>query len=150
MTTSNKRLWNKAILLDLFPLLPPPTLETLLDISLAKNLHYNLSQPKHYSAVRLTSLVVAHCRHAHSDYDALLRQGLERFEARKRTAQEVWRVLRRWCPWESANPVLERCWRATVLRPEEREPGWDPMDLDGSESERECGGGDEGDPMDLD
>jgi hypothetical protein len=47
--------------------------------------------------------------------------------------------------------VLERCWRNTVLRPEEREPGWDPMDLDESEGEGE---GEEeedgGEPMDLD
>jgi hypothetical protein len=33
-----------------------------------------------------------------------------------------------------------------VLRPEEREPGWDPMDLDESEGEEEDGG----EPMDLD
>lgn len=54
------------------------------------------------------------------------------------------------CPWEDSNPVLERCWRNTVLRPEEREPGWDPMDLDESEGEGE---GEEeygGEPMDLD
>jgi hypothetical protein len=43
--------------------------------------------------------------------------------------------------------VLERCWRATVLRPEEREPGWDPMDLDESDGEEEY---DVGEPMDLD
>jgi hypothetical protein len=34
-----------------------------------------------------------------------------------------------------------------VLRPEEREPGWDPMDLDESEGEEEDYGGE---PMDLD
>jgi hypothetical protein len=148
ITDSQRRSWNTAILDELFPRLPPPTLEKLLDLCLAKNVIYNLSQSKHWNSIRITSLTVAHCRHAFSNYDSLLREGVERFEARKRTTDDVWKVLRQWCPWEDSNPVLERCWRNTVLRPEEREPGWDPMDLDESESEGEEEVG--GEPMDLD
>jgi len=150
ITDSQRRSWNKALFDELFPRLPPTTLEKLLDLCLSKNVIYNLSESKRWNSIRITSLTVAHCRHAFSDYDALLREGVERFEARKRTADEVWKVLRKWCPWEDSNPVLERCWRNTVLRPEEREPGWDPMDLDESEGEGE---GEEeygGEPMDLD
>ncbi|GAB7325153.1 hypothetical protein MBLNU13_g09233t1 [Cladosporium sp. NU13] len=148
ITDSQRRSWNSALLDELFPRLPPATSENLLDLCLSKNVIYNLSESKHWNSIRITSLTVAHCRHAYSDYDALLRKGVERFEARKRTADEVWKVLRKWCPWEDSNPVLERCWRNTVLRPEEREPGWDPMDLDESEGEGEEEYG--GEPMDLD
>lgn len=148
-TNEQRRSWNRGPFLDLFPRLPPATLETLLDLSLAKSAIYDLSESKHWNSIRLTSIAVAHCRHAFSDYDALLREGVERFEARKRSGQKVWKVLREWCPWDESNPVLERCWRATVLRPEEREPGWDPMDLDQSESEGE-GEINGGEPMDLD
>lgn len=151
---SQRRNWNRGPLLDLFPRLPPSTLETLLDICLRKSAIYDLSESKHRNSLRLTSLTVAHCRHAYSPYDSLLREGVERFEARKRTAETVWKTLREWCPWDESNPVLERCWRATVLRPEEREPGWDPMDLDESEGEGEGEGEgdyvDLGEPMDLD
>lgn len=155
ITDAQRRSWNTAILDELFPRLPAATTTRILDLCLAKNVIYDLSESKRWNSIRITSLVVAHCRHAFSDYDELLRQGLERFEARKRTAQAVWKVLRTWCPWDESNPVLERCWRATTLRPEEREPGWDPMDLDESENEGERDGGadegaDEGEPMDLD
>ena len=148
ITDSQRRSWNEGLFDELFPRLPPATLSKLLDLCLSKNVIYNLSESKHWNSIRITSLTVAHCRHAYSNYDALLQEGVERFEARKRTADEVWKVLRKWCPWEDSNPVLERCWRNTVLRPEEREPGWDPMDLDESEDE----GGEEigGEPMDLD
>ena len=142
-----RRLWNRGPLLDLFPRLPPSTLEKLLDICLTKSAIYDLSESKHTNSLRLTSLTVAHCRHNFSEYDKLLREGVERFAARKQTAEVVWKTLREWCPWDESNPVLERCWRATVLRPEEREPGWDPMDLDESDGEEEY---DVGEPMDLD
>ncbi|KAM0722896.1 hypothetical protein Q7P37_001094 [Cladosporium fusiforme] len=143
-TDTQRRLWNRGPLLDLFPRLPSPKLESLLDLTLSKNAIYNLSESKHWNSIRLTSLTVAHCRHTCTDYDALLREGVERYEARKRTAQAVWKCLRAWCPWDESNPVLERCWRVSVLRPEEREPGWDPMDLDESEDEREVDEGGRG------
>lgn len=151
ITDAQRRSWNTKILDDLFPRLPAGTTTRILDICLAKNVIYDLSESRHWNSIRITSLVVAHCRHGFSDYDALLRQGVERFEARKRTAQAVWKVLRQWCPWDESNPVLERCWKVTTLRPEEREPGWDPMDLDESEDEEEKGcDADGGEPMDLD
>lgn len=87
-------------------------------------------------------LVIAHVRHVYTPYDKLLREGTERFEARRATGEGVWKVLRRWCPWDEGDGVLESCFRVTVTRPEEREPGWDPMDLDlESESEDEKGKG---------
>lgn len=144
---SQRREWNRGPLHDLFPCIELEYLESLLEICLQKSAIYDLSQSKHWNSLRLTSIAVAHCRHACTEYDNLLRAGVERFEARKQTAQEVWKTLRKWCPWDESNPVLERCWRATVLRPEEREPGWDPMDLDESEGEEEY---DAGEPMDLD
>jgi len=54
------------------------------------------------------------------------------------------KVLREWCPWDASNEVLEQCFRVTLLRPEERDPSWDPMDLD---ADSDCG---QDDPMDLD
>lgn len=76
---------------------------------------------------------------------------MERFEAREKTAGKVWKELREWCPWDESNAVLEGCWRATVVRPEERgaewEGEWEMMDLDVEESDGE---GFEGEPMDLD
>lgn len=93
-----------------------------------------------------TSIIVAHVRHFHTPYDTLLRSGTERYEARQQTGEKVHSVLREWCPWDESNEVLERCWRATLLRPEERDPGWDPMDLDDDQSDDEGGGGFVDDP----
>ena len=102
-----------------------------MDICIEKGFTYNLSESKRWSARRLTSIVIAHVRHAYSDYDRLLREErVERYEARKQTSKQVWKVLRDWCPWDDSNDVLERCFEVTLLRPEERDPGWDPMDID--------------------
>jgi hypothetical protein len=45
-------------------------------------------------AVRLA--VIAHVRHAETDYDALLAQGYERSEARAQVRDAVARILARW------------------------------------------------------
>jgi hypothetical protein len=45
-------------------------------------------------AVRLA--VEAHIRHTETDYDKLLRQGLDRRDARHEVRDRVWRVLDRW------------------------------------------------------
>jgi hypothetical protein len=114
---ARRREWNRGPLTDLFPRMPDITLERILDILIDdKNFTYNLSASKWSNARRYTALVVAHCRHAYSEYDALLvREGVERFEARRRTAERVWGVLRTWSPWwERDNEVLERCFRATL------------------------------------
>lgn len=142
-----KREWNRGPLQDLFPRIPSQALERVLDVCIDKGFVYNLSEAKRWNARRYTSIIVAHVRHNYSDYDRLLREdGLERFEARKRSSQQVWKTLRAWCPWDDSNDVLERCFRATLLSPEERAPDWDPMDVD-SESDFEV---DDDDPMDLD
>lgn len=138
-----RREWNRGPLLDLFPRIPSQSLERVLDICIDKPFTYNLSRSKLWNARRLTSIVVAHVRHAHTDYDNLLRDAVERFEARKRTSQELWKVLRKWCPWDESNEILRRCFEVTLLRPEERDPSWDPMDLDDESDYAE-------DPMDLD
>ncbi|KAK4547366.1 hypothetical protein LTR36_001022 [Oleoguttula mirabilis] len=140
-----RREWNRGPLTDLFPRIPPTALEQLLDTCIAKGFTYNLSRPRYWNARRYSSITVAHVRHAHSDYDALLRgaDGLERYEARHRTAKQVWKVLREWCPWEESNDQLERCFQVTLLQPEERDPEWDPMEIDGDSDIAD-------DPMDLD
>lgn len=142
-----RREWNRGPLRDFFPRIPPLPLEQVLDICIEKDFTYNLSESKHWNARRYASIVVAHVRHNHSDYDKLLRQDrIERFEARRQTSQQVWKVLREWCPWDESNEVLERCFQATLLRPEDRDAAdWDPMDID-SDSEDEF----VDDPMDLD
>ena len=143
---TRKREWNRAPLQDLFPRIPTSSLETILDICIAKNFVYNLSESKHWNARRFTSIVIAHVRHNHTEYDKLLREDrLERYEARQQTSKQVWKVLREWCPWDDSNQVLERCFQATLLRREERDLEWDPMDID-SDSELEF----VDDPMDLD
>lgn len=145
-----RREWNRSFIADLFPRIPSHALERILDICLEKNAIYNLSQSKYWNARRLTSIAVAHVRHTYSDYDELLRKGeVERYEARKRTGDQVWKVLRQWCPWNESNEALERCWRATLLSPEERDPTWDPMDVD-DESDDEGAQNEVDDPMDLD
>ncbi|KAK5112804.1 hypothetical protein LTR85_011138 [Meristemomyces frigidus] len=142
---SRRREWNRSPLTDLFPRIPPTALEQVLDICISKDFTYKLSQPKYWNARRYTSITVAHVGHAYSDYDALLRgEGkLERYEARHRTSAQVWKVLREWCPWEESNDQLERCFRVTLLRPEEQDPEWDPMEIDGDSEFAD-------DPMDLD
>ncbi|KAK0254781.1 hypothetical protein LTS09_010252 [Friedmanniomyces endolithicus] len=150
-----RREWNRPPLRDLFPRVPAAALERVLDLCIARPFTYNLSQSKIWNARHLTSVVVAHVRHAYSDYDKLLReQQVERFEARHRTAERVWKVLKEWCPWDESNEVLERCFRVTLLRPEERQPAdaeWDPMDIDDYE-EPECVNESDfvGDPMEID
>lgn len=149
-----KREWNREPVKDLFPRIPGHSLERILDLCINKNFTYNLSEAKRNNARRYTSIVVAHVRHAHSDYDSLLRdQGMERFEARRRTGDQVWKVLREWCPWDDSNDVLETCFRVTLLRPEERDPSWDPMDIDiDSDEENDYyeGATNDEDAMDLD
>ncbi|KAK4508321.1 hypothetical protein PRZ48_002059 [Zasmidium cellare] len=158
-TRLRRREWNRGPLTDLFPLIPSTALDRILDICIdVKDYTYNLSESKNWNHRRLTSIVVAHVRHAYSDYDKLLREDkLERYEARRRSGDQVWRVLREWCPWDDSNPVLEQAWRATLVPPEERDPTWDPMDVDeesDGEGEVPTGVGGvvefEDDPMDLD
>lgn len=145
-----RREWNRNPLQDLFPRIPSHALERILDLCASKGVTYNLSEPKSWSTRRLTSIVIAHVRHAFSDYDKLLREeGKERYEARHATAETVWKILREWCPWDSSNGVLERCFRATLLRSEDRGEDWDPMDVD-DESDGDAEEWTGGDPMDLD
>jgi len=153
-----KREWNREPLQDLFPRIPATALETILDKCSDKGFHYNLSESKFWNARRFDSIVVAHVRHFYSDYDKFLRDGLvPRYEARQKTGAQVWKVLKDWCPWEADNECLERCFQATLLPPEQRDPTWDPMDIDdesddearGSTGPRSCAEFDE-DPMDLD
>jgi hypothetical protein len=147
-----RREWNRGPLTELFPRLVGAPLERILDICIDKNFTYNLSEAKRWNARRYTSIVVAHVRHNYSDYDQLLREKrLERYEARQQTSKQVWKVLRDWCPWNDSNDVLERCFQATLLRPEERDTEWDPMDID-SDEEADSSATDGGteDPMDLD
>jgi hypothetical protein len=140
-----KREWNRSPLTDLFPRIPSDALERVLDICIGKNFTYNLSESKHWNARRFTSIVIAHVRHNYTDYDKLLREDhVERFAAREQTSKQVWKVLREWCPWDDSNDVLERCFKATLMRPEERDPEWDdPMDIDSDSDYVD-------DPMDLD
>ena len=158
---SRRREWNRDPIKDLFPRIPAISLERILDLCIDKNFTYNLSDARRQNARRYTSIVVAHVRHAHTAYDALLRgdgegEGglqVERYDARKKTGPQVWKVLREWCPWDDSNDVLEKCFAVTLLRPEERDPSWDPMDID-IDSEDEVGGpsyeAEDEDPMDLD
>jgi hypothetical protein len=148
--TARRREWNRGPLKDLFPRIPDFVLKRILDICIEKNFIYNLSESKHWNARRYTSIVIAHVRHNHTNYDELLRvQHLERFEARQQTSKQVWKVLREWCPWNDSNEVLERCFQATLVRRENRDPEWDPMDIDDSDYEANADGDDD-DPMDLD
>lgn len=139
-----RREWNRAPLTDLFPRIPSASLERILDICISKEYVYNLSESKIWNARRLTSIVVAHVGHANTDYDMLLREDrVERYEARRRTSQQLWKVLREWCPWDESNEVLQKCFDVTLVPPEQREPGWDPMDLDDESDYVD-------DPMELD
>lgn len=140
---ARKREWNRSPLTQYFPRVPSTALERLLDICIDKGVTYNLSESKRWNMRRLTSIVVAHVRHNYSEYDQLLRDKMERYDARQLSADQVWRTLRQWCPWDDSNDVLERCFKATLVRPEDRDANFDPMDID-VESE------DEGDPMEVD
>lgn len=161
---SRRREWNRGPLTDLFPRIPSASLEDILDICISKGFTYNLSESRLWNARRYTAITVAHVRHQHSEYDSLLKDGVERFEARQQSGAKVWKVLKDWCPWESSNEVLRKCFEATLLPLEQREQEWafvdDPMDID---SESDLGGDgsvdgvgrahDDGfadDPMDLD
>jgi hypothetical protein len=146
---ARKREWNRGPLTDLFPRIPPAALERVLDLIIDKAFTYNLSLPRLHNARRYTSIVVAHVRHRYSDYDRLLRDRVERYDARKRSAAQVWHVLRTWCPWDADNEVLERCFRATLLTPEERDPSWDPMEIDDDHGLSDVESAHD-DPMDLD
>ena len=146
-TRQRRREWNRGPLTDLFPRIPAAALERLLDLYIDKGFTYNLSDAKLRNARRYISMTVAHVRHQYTDYDELLRgePSLERYEVRKRTAESVWKVLREWSPWDCVETeIMERCLKATLVRPEERDERWDPMDVD-EESEDE-----RGDAMDLD
>lgn len=129
-----KREWNRTPLTDLFPRIPDSALESILDLCISKNFTYDLSQSRLWNARRYSAITVAHVRHLYSEYDNLLKEGTERFEARRQSGTKVWKVLRAWCPWDSSNEVLERCFRATLLPLEQREADYmfvdDPMDID--------------------
>ena len=97
------------------------------------------------------AITIAHVRHQCTGYDALLRgEQVERFEARWRTTDEVWRVLRAWCPWDASNEVLG-CFQATLVPLKQRgaEFGDDPMDLE-SGSELDFQDSMDAEPMDAD
>lgn len=149
-----RREWNRGPLQDLFPRIPAKALEIILDKCIDKNFVYNLSESKIWNARRYTSIVVAHVRHFYTDYDKLLREELvERYEARRQSGKQVWKVLREWCPWDADNEVLEQCFNATLLPPSQRDPTWDPMDIDDDsdgEGPYRADAIDDGDAMDLD
>ena len=138
---TRRREWNRGPLTDLFPRIPDSALERILDICIAKNFTYDLSQGRLWNARRYTAITVAHARHQYSDYDKLLKDGVERFEARKQSGPKVWKVLREWCPWDSSTEVLEKCFQATLVPLEQRTAEYafvdDPMDID---PESELGG----------
>lgn len=138
---SRRREWNRGPLTDLFPRIPDASLERILDICIDKNFTYDLSQARLWNARRFTAITVAHVRHQHSEYDSLLKGGVERFEARRQSGKKVWKVLREWCPWDSSNEVLGRCFQATLIPLEQRAAEYafvdDPMDID---SESDLGG----------
>ncbi len=146
---ARRREWNRGPLTDCFPRIPKHSLERILDICIEKDFTYNLSESRIWNYRRYTSIVVAHVRHNHSDYDSLLAKGVARYDAREQTSAQVWKVLREWCPWNDSNEVLERCFRATLMKPEDRGKGdWDPMEIDSDLDADENVGAD--DPMDLD
>ena len=138
------------------PLTSLTALERVLDLCIDKDFVYNLSESKRWNARRYTSLVIAHVRHRYSEYDDLLsKEGVERFEARRRTAEKVWKILEGWRRWAASNEILERCFQATLLRPEERDPEFadDPMDIDSDGEmgiQRDVDDAAVEDPMDLD
>lgn len=149
-----RREWNRGPLQDLFPRIPAKALEVILDKCIDKDFVYNLSESKIWNARRYTSIVVAHVRHFYTDYDRLLREELvERYEARRQSGKQVWKILREWCPWDADNEVLEQCFNATLLPPSQRDPTWDPMDIDDDsdgEGPYRTDAIDDGDAMDLD
>ena len=142
---ARRREWNRSPMKNLFPRIPATALEQILDLCTRKRFWHNFSKPAYWNARRFSSITVAHVRHAHTDYDQLLRgeDRLERYEARHKTSKQVWKVLRQWCPWDESNDQLERCFQATLLRPEE--PDFDPMEIDPDSEPEDCD-----DPMDLD
>lgn len=116
-----RREWNRKPLQDLFPRIPQVALQRLLDICIEKDFTYNLSQSKSWNARRYSSIVVANVRHRYTNYDKLLREEhLERYEARRATAERVWEILREWCPWESesreAVHLFEYMWLMVYFR----------------------------------
>lgn len=131
---ARKREWNRGPLTDLFPRIPNSALERILDICIKKDFTYDLSQAKLWNARRFTAITVAHVRHQYSTYDQLLNEGVERFEARRQSGPTVWKMLKEWCPWDSSNEALEKCFKATLVPFEQREVEYafvdDPMDID--------------------
>ena len=104
ISRERKREWNRGPLNDIFPRIPTHALERVLDICIEKGFTYNLSQPKRWNSRRYTSIVIAHVRHNHTDYDKLLREErVERYAARQRTSKQVWKVLREWCKFTKCN-----------------------------------------------
>ncbi|KAF2857825.1 hypothetical protein K470DRAFT_156763 [Piedraia hortae CBS 480.64] len=83
---------------DLFPQIPADDLERVLDFCVIKPFAYDLSRSKSWNSKRLNSFAIAHGRHAHTNYESLLKQGVNKFEARKNTSHQVDTVLRRWSP----------------------------------------------------
>ena len=143
-----RREWNRGPMKKLFPRIPTTALEQILDIcTYRKRFWHNFSKAPYWNARRFSSITVAHVRHAYTDYDQLLRgeARLDRYEARHKTSKQVWKILRDWCPWDESNDQLERSFQATLLRPEERDPDFDPMEIDPDSEFEDCG-----DPMDLD
>jgi hypothetical protein len=91
-----RREWNRGPLKDFLPKIPADALERVLDHCISKFATYDLSESKHWNARRFSAIVVAFVRHNYTEYDSILKQGVEQFEARKRTGPEAWKVLRKW------------------------------------------------------
>lgn len=78
-----KREWNRDPLADLFPRIPSLELDRVLELLIAKDFVYDLSQSRLWNARRYSSLTVACVRHWFSDYDKLLREGTPSRKARR-------------------------------------------------------------------
>ncbi|KAL2182062.1 uncharacterized protein P884DRAFT_282179 [Thermothelomyces heterothallicus CBS 202.75] len=83
-------------LLDLFPKIPKEDLSQILDHSLKKHSRRVGRTGKVALQDRVKLAVRAHIRHAHTEYDQLLRQGVSRQAARERIWGKLNEVARRW------------------------------------------------------
>ncbi|KAJ5746894.1 uncharacterized protein N7511_008590 [Penicillium nucicola] len=93
---ANETRKNRKLLKEEFPLMPKPSLESILNHAFLKGSGRVGRTSKISDKHRIQLAVEAHIRHVKTDYDKLLDEGVERHKARKLVWGEVQAIERAW------------------------------------------------------
>ncbi|KAF2196426.1 hypothetical protein GQ43DRAFT_257513 [Delitschia confertaspora ATCC 74209] len=117
----------KSELKSLYPKIPPAEVEACLKQAFRKHSRRVGRSGQIEMKKKVELAVVAHVRHQHTEYDALLKTGMVRQDARVQVRKNIQEVLRK---WEGKGTR-----KSKVIRDVPYPKSWDEVDLSASEDD---------------